>query len=208
VRVCADDASRLPKPPSQTPYPRTHRFGGSVEAHHVALCAALLPPLEEGRATVRKRSQQCVAALAPHLNDERLAGVLSHLLARLGPKGCAKRDATRTLVLTLGAVSRAVGFRFGPHLAAAVPLAIAHCDRAGEGDDEMREACLQALEGFATHCAADARPHLDAILGAALKCVFRFGFFTPCSSAPRASRGARARGGRPPALFPLTCTPR
>ncbi len=39
--------------------------------------------------------------------------------------------------------SRAVGYRFGRHLSTAVPLVVSHCDKAAEGDDELREHCLQ-----------------------------------------------------------------
>lgn len=39
--------------------------------------------------------------------------------------------------------SRAVGYRFGAHLEAAVPLVSRFCSGAGEGDEELREACLQ-----------------------------------------------------------------
>lgn len=41
-----------------------------------------------------------------------------------------------------------MGFRLGPHLPAALPLLLQHCDAAGEGDEELREHCLQALESF------------------------------------------------------------
>jgi hypothetical protein len=43
----------------------------------------------------------------------------------------------------LRARSRAVGYRFGRFLPSAVPLAVSHCDKAGDGDDELREYCLQ-----------------------------------------------------------------
>jgi hypothetical protein len=36
-----------------------------------------------------------------------------------------------------------VGYRFGRYLNDAVPLVVRHCDQAGEGDDELREYCLQ-----------------------------------------------------------------
>lgn len=51
--------------------------------------------------------------------------------------------------------SRSVGYRFGRHLAVAVPLMVSQCEGAAEGDDELRELCLQ--EG--------GRGRLDAGLG-------------------------------------------
>lgn len=39
--------------------------------------------------------------------------------------------------------SRAVGYRFGPHLNEVVPLLISYCHNASENDDELRENSLQ-----------------------------------------------------------------
>jgi len=41
------------------------------------------------------------------------------------------------------AFSRAVGYRFGPHLNEVVPLLICYCHNASENDDELRENSLQ-----------------------------------------------------------------
>ena len=95
--------------------------------------------------------------------------------------------------------SRAVGHRFGKHLATAVPLAISYCDEAGENEEELQEYCLQvpvslsvdlssnpavpiqaaivslsklllqALESFVLRSPHEVRPHLDTILATALK---------------------------------------
>lgn len=41
--------------------------------------------------------------------------------------------------------SRAVGYRFGPHLSDTVPLLINYCSSASESDEELREYSLQVL---------------------------------------------------------------
>lgn len=41
--------------------------------------------------------------------------------------------------------SRAVGYRFGPHLADTVPVLIDYCTSASENDEELREYSLQVL---------------------------------------------------------------
>jgi hypothetical protein len=64
--------------------------------------------------------------------------------------------------------SKAVGFRFGPHMGTAVPLMIDFAGKAGEGDDELREHCLQALESFVARSPAACRPLLPQVLAAAL----------------------------------------
>ena len=45
--------------------------------------------------------------------------------------------------LPLSACSKAVGYRFGKHLGRGVPLAIRNLRGAAEGDEELREYCLQ-----------------------------------------------------------------
>ena len=41
------------------------------------------------------------------------------------------------------ACSKAVGHKFGPHLPRSVPLCIRYLRSAAEGDEELREYCLQ-----------------------------------------------------------------
>lgn len=41
--------------------------------------------------------------------------------------------------------SRAVGYRFGPHLGETVPMLINYCTSASENDEELREYSLQVL---------------------------------------------------------------
>ncbi|KAG2500009.1 hypothetical protein HYH03_002291 [Edaphochlamys debaryana] len=144
------------------------RFGGLLAADHCRIRDALLGALGEGRLVMRKKALQGLAALSVFLNDDALAGVVGHLLAALQAPG-VRADTARTYVQAVGQISRAVGYRFGRYLGTAVPLAVQHCDRAAEGDDELREHCLQALEGFVLRCPHDTRPHMEAVLAAALR---------------------------------------
>jgi cullin-associated NEDD8-dissociated protein 1 len=70
------------------------------------------------------------------------------------------------LVNSLQLLRRAAGWRFGRHLSRAVPLVVGRWKGAGEGDDELREFALQALEAFLLRCPQDAKEHLDAIFAA------------------------------------------
>ena len=65
--------------------------------------------------------------------------------------------------------SRAIGYRFGKHLPAAIPLVIKFSQNAAEGDDELREFCLQALEAFVQHSPHEARPNLKQVFDVALR---------------------------------------
>lgn len=44
-----------------------------------------------------------------------------------------------------------------------VPVIISYCNKAAEGDDELREFCLQALESFVQHSPHDARSSVNNI---------------------------------------------
>lgn len=50
---------------------------------------------------------------------------------------------TPSVPLPFSACSKAVGYRFGKHLGRGVPLAIRYLRGAAEGDEELREYCLQ-----------------------------------------------------------------
>lgn len=61
--------------------------------------------------------------------------------------------------------SRAVGYRFGPHLAEAVPILISYCENASENDDELRENSLQVSVQFLDMiCEAVAVKLLDTLI--------------------------------------------
>ncbi|EFJ52089.1 hypothetical protein VOLCADRAFT_79240 [Volvox carteri f. nagariensis] len=144
------------------------RFGGLLVSEHCRIRDALLGALGEGRLVMRKKALQGLAALSVFLNDDALESVVTYLLTALQAPN-AKADFVRTYIQAVGQISRAVGYRFGRYLATAVPLAISHCNKATEGDDELREHCLQALEGFVLRCPHDTRSQLDAVQAAALR---------------------------------------
>ncbi|KAL3163066.1 hypothetical protein ABBQ32_009489 [Trebouxia sp. C0010 RCD-2024] len=144
------------------------RFGNVMSGYHGQLKAAILPHLEEPRPVVRKRAIQCMASLALHLSDDLLDDVNKALISQLQQKNI-KADAARTYVQTIGAVSRSIGYRFGKHLPATIPLVIKFSHDAVEGDDELREHCLQALEAFVQHSPHEARPNVHHIFDTALQ---------------------------------------
>ncbi|KMZ65955.1 Cullin-associated NEDD8-dissociated protein [Zostera marina] len=65
--------------------------------------------------------------------------------------------------------SRAVGYRFGPHLSETVPLLINYCTTAPEAHEELREYSLQSLESFLLRCPRDISLYCDDILHLSLE---------------------------------------
>ncbi|KAK9835209.1 hypothetical protein WJX81_005880 [Elliptochloris bilobata] len=146
------------------------KFGGLVAAEHARICDCLLPELDESRAGVRKRAIHCLSALAPHLTDALLDGVVKHLLQRLQAPH-SRPEAARTHMQSLAAMSRAAGWRFGKHLGHAVPLVLEQCGEPSARDEELREHCLQALDAFVLRSPHDARGALPQILPIVLQCL-------------------------------------
>ncbi|KAL9174874.1 hypothetical protein ABFS82_02G079200 [Erythranthe guttata] len=140
-----------------------HKYGNLLVSDHEVLLGALLPQLSINQASVRKRAVSCIASLASSLSDDLLAKATIEVV-RLLRNPAIKSETTRTNIQMIGALSRAVGYRFGPHLGDAVPILINYCKNASENDEELREYSLQALESFLLRCPRDISPHCNQIL--------------------------------------------
>ncbi|XP_059648314.1 cullin-associated NEDD8-dissociated protein 1 [Cornus florida] len=140
-----------------------HKFGNLVASDHELLLGALLPQLSSNQATIRKKTVSCIASLASSLSDDLLAKATVQVVRLLKKKG-TKSEMTRTNIQMIGALSRSVGYRFGPHLGDTVPVLISYCTSASENDEELREYSFQALEGFLLRCPRDISSYCDEIL--------------------------------------------
>ncbi|KVI11403.1 Armadillo-like helical [Cynara cardunculus var. scolymus] len=151
-----------------------HKFGNLMTSDHEVLLGALLPQLSSNQASVRKKTEHdnlqiltkspCItASLASSLSDDLLAKATIAVVRLLQNKG-TKPEMTRTNIQMIGALSRAVGYRFGPHLGDTVPILIQYCMNASENDEELREYSLQALESFLLRCPRDIFSYCNEIL--------------------------------------------
>ncbi|XP_058007206.1 cullin-associated NEDD8-dissociated protein 1 [Hevea brasiliensis] len=145
-----------------------HKFGNLMATDHELLLNALLSQLNSNQASVRKKTVSCIASLASSLSDDLLAKATIEVVRNLRSKG-VKPEMTRTNIQMIGALSRAVGYRFGPHLGDTVPVLINYCTSASENDEELREYSLQALESFLLRCPRDISSYCDEILHLALE---------------------------------------
>lgn len=145
-----------------------NKFGNLFEKDHDKLLNALLSQLNSNQASVSKKSIACIASLASSLSDDLLAKATFAVVQLLKNKNM-KPEMTRTNIQMVGALSRSVGYRFGPHLSETVPLLINYCTSASETDEELREYSLQALESFLLRCPRDISAYCDAILNLSLE---------------------------------------
>lgn len=140
-----------------------HKFGNLIANDHGPLLSALLSQLISPQASVRKKTVSCIASLASSLSDDLLAKATVDVIQNLRNK-VMKSEMIRTNIQMIGALSRAVGYRFGPHLGETVPVLISYCTNASENDEELREYSLQALESFLLRCPRDICSYCDKIL--------------------------------------------
>jgi cullin-associated NEDD8-dissociated protein 1 len=133
---------------------------------------ALIPELDASRAGIRKRAIHCLALLASYLPTPSLDSLCEAIFTRLemstGTTSTNKEQA-RSYIQALGALSKSVGFKLGPHMSRAVPLVLARLKSADEGDDELMELALVAVESFVQRCPSDTRPFLDELTTACLQ---------------------------------------
>uniref|UniRef100_A0A0D9YMW7 TATA-binding protein interacting (TIP20) domain-containing protein n=1 Tax=Oryza glumipatula TaxID=40148 RepID=A0A0D9YMW7_9ORYZ len=123
-----------------------HRFGNLITKDHDCMLTALLSQLSSNQASVRKKSISCIASLAACLSDDLLAKATFEVVQLLKNRS-AKSEIARTNIQMIGALSRSVGYRFGPHLAEV------------------------ALESFMLRCPRDISPYCESILNLALEYI-------------------------------------
>ncbi|KAF0689987.1 Aste57867_18631 [Aphanomyces stellatus] len=148
------------------------RFGQDFPGEHVAIMDLLLKELKDDRAFVRKRVTSCLGALGVVASDALLHRLMEHLLSSV--KAEEDSNEVRTLIQTIGTLSRTVGHRLGRHLPTIVPLFLTFCgtpdDESLQNDasNELRENCFQGLEAFVLRCHAEITPHTTDILSVAM----------------------------------------
>ena len=109
--------------------------------------------LQNDRPVIRKRSAHCLGALVVVSSDALLNSLMQTLLDGI-EQASATSQSTRTLIQTIGTISRTVGYRLSRHLERVVPLFLRFCgnptDESQQTDaaNELRESC------FPGECAA------------------------------------------------------
>jgi cullin-associated NEDD8-dissociated protein 1 len=145
------------------------RFGHAIEPEHENLMSTVLQQLQHNRAVVRKRATASLGSLAICLSDSLLKRLTETLLGRIESPG--EGAEVRTLIQTIGSISRTVGYRMGKDLDQIVPLFL-KCigdpedeEQQNEEANELRENCLQGFQSFVLRCSREVTPHLNDIIG-------------------------------------------
>jgi hypothetical protein len=153
------------------------RFGHHNENEHGNIMSAIFEQLRHEKAVIRKRATSCLGSLAVVSSDSLLNDLITALLDRItevekasgSKRGLASQEA-RTLIQTIGTISRTVGYRLGKHLNRIIPLFLhflgdSH-DESSQNDafNELRESCFPGLESFVLRCPKEIIPFLSQII--------------------------------------------
>ncbi len=163
-RECLDNMSELLK-----------RFGGLNDKDHVDIMNGIVAQLDHDRMVIRKRAANCLGSLAVVSSDALLNRLVQTLLEKIDQTekksaGGFSSQETRTLIQTIGTISRTVGYRLGRHLDKIVPLFLRFCgdpnDEIQQTDaaNELRENCFPGLESFVLRCPREVASFLPDIL--------------------------------------------
>ncbi|OWZ20330.1 Cullin-associated NEDD8-dissociated protein [Phytophthora megakarya] len=155
------------------------RFGYDVATEHATIMELLMVQLTDESPLVRKRSTACVGSLGVMASDVLVSRLVEHLIK--GIQGSTDSANVRTLIQTIGMLSRTAGHRLGQHLDAVIRILVQFCGNPddeslqNEDSDELRGNCFQAFEAFVIRCHNEITPHVEAIL----KLVMQFISYDP-----------------------------
>ncbi|KAL3668246.1 hypothetical protein V7S43_006341 [Phytophthora oleae] len=155
------------------------RFGYDVATEHATIMELLMVQLTDESPLVRKRATACVGSLGVMASDVLVSRLVEHLIK--GIQGSSDTANVRTLIQTIGMLSRTAGHRLGQHLDAVIRILVQFCgdqedeSLQNEDSDELRGNCFQAFEAFIIRCHNEITPHVEAIL----KLVMEFICYDP-----------------------------
>jgi cullin-associated NEDD8-dissociated protein 1 len=130
--------------------------------------------LDSNKPALRKRAAICLASLAVVSSNALLYRLVDDLLLKIDSRKSSV-GAVRSLIQTIGTISRTVGYRLGRHLDRIIPLFIHLCgdptdeSQQTEEYNDIREQSFPGLESFVLKCPLEVTPHVSSILDIALR---------------------------------------
>ncbi len=150
------------------------RFGHHNEKDHIDIMNVVSQQLKNDQQVIRKRCVICLGSLAVVSSDLLLNRLVTALLDQIGTAEKSSPLFTRTLIQTIGSISRMVGYRLSGDLHKIIPLFLRFCGSAddesqqNDASNELRESCFPGIESFVHTCPRDVTPFLEDILSTAL----------------------------------------
>mgnify|MGYP002803523298 FL=1 len=135
------------------------KFGGLLVSFHSSIQKSLFAQLKSPRLAVRKRAIIALGYLVTSANTSLFIELIDALVTEL--KKNETHSTTRTYIQCMGSLCRQAGHRFGEHLERIIPLIVKYAKI--DGDDELREYCIQAFESFVIRCPKEVTAHVSKI---------------------------------------------
>ncbi|CAB4034538.1 cullin-associated NEDD8-dissociated 1-like, partial [Paramuricea clavata] len=135
------------------------KYGGLLVSYHQSIEQSLFAQLKSPRLAVRKRAIIALGYLVTSANSSLFIELIDSLVTELTKN--ESHSTTRTFIQCLGSLCRQAGHRFGEHLERVIPLIVKYAKI--DGDDELREYCIQAFESFVIRCPKEVTAHVSKI---------------------------------------------
>jgi cullin-associated NEDD8-dissociated protein 1 len=153
------------------------RFGHLVGREHDEIMNVVVRQLDHEKPVIRKRAAVCLGSLAVVSSDvllNRLVEIILEKIEASEQKSTKSTADVRTLIQTIGTISRTVGYRLGRHLDRLIPLFLRFCgdpedeNQQTDSANELRENCFPGLESFVLRCPREVSPYLPQILATSI----------------------------------------
>ncbi|KAI9034670.1 armadillo-type protein [Hyaloraphidium curvatum] len=149
-----------------------NRFGSGLPVDTFkSIQSALLPLLSHPRAAIRKRTSAAIGQLVVHEPDDMFDQLVGKVVAEAGERASKKDwEKLKSYVGCLGVLSRFSAPRLPPHIPTILPPLLNTWARAP--DDELREYCLQTVEGLVLRSPTESLgPYMDKIVDLGLEYI-------------------------------------
>lgn len=141
------------------------RFGGLLVSFHSSVLKCMLPLLTSQRMAIRKRTITALSHLVISASPALYVELIGHLISELKTK--QNHLDVRTLIHCIGAICRQSGRRIGEYLEKIIPVIVEFSKH--DGEDELRETCIQALESFVCKCPKEITQYVGQVIDLCLE---------------------------------------
>lgn len=139
------------------------RFGSEMSVYYPKIKKALLPQLKNTRNAVSTRAITCLSYMTSTCSNELFEETIKDLIEQLTS---SSSDKSRVYINCLTSICKQSGTRLSAHIPVLFDLVLVNIEH---NDDDLKEACLQALEAFVLKCSNVMQEFIRKIVQLSLK---------------------------------------
>uniref|UniRef100_A0A7S1PFX6 TATA-binding protein interacting (TIP20) domain-containing protein n=1 Tax=Percolomonas cosmopolitus TaxID=63605 RepID=A0A7S1PFX6_9EUKA len=140
------------------------RFGVVLTQKHATIQNICIDNLESQHRSIRKRCVKALANLSVNTNDQLFETLVKAILQKI--ESGDEQSAIRTYIQLTSSIAKKAGHRLGKFLPKIVNLLMSTAEKISEeeGEDEVREYILEAMELLVVKCPEEVKPYIDLIV--------------------------------------------